>query len=169
MRKGNCVLEKHEGFYTLKGYARNEPEGLSPAMEDYLEMICRLCREAGVARVSELAQTLHVRPSSASKMVANLREAGYLSFERYGYIVPTARGEEMGRYLLQRHRVLHSFFCLLNGSEEELRQVEKIEHFIDRRTVENLARLTEKLLSEGWTAAVPEGADGGKKRDHIPQ
>ena len=31
-------MEKHEGFYTLKGYARNEPEGLSPAMEDYLEM-----------------------------------------------------------------------------------------------------------------------------------
>ena len=29
-------------FFTLTGYQRNEISDLSPAMEDYLEMICRL-------------------------------------------------------------------------------------------------------------------------------
>ncbi len=43
-----------------------------------------------------------------------------------------------GRYLLHRHRVLQDFFCTLNHTEDELELVEKIEHFINHRTVENM-------------------------------
>ena len=55
------------GFYTLKGYQLIESDELTPAMQDYLEMIYRLSAESSIVRVSTLAAELHVRPSSASK------------------------------------------------------------------------------------------------------
>ena len=135
------------GFYTMKGYQLNETGTLTASMEDYLEMICRLAQKSGVVRINELAAELHVKPSSASKMVYHLLEAGFLDFQKYGYIVPTGLGKQTGDYLLYRHEVLHRFLCLLNHSENELEQVEKIEHFLNKNTIDHLAELTRKILS----------------------
>lgn len=60
----------------------------------------------------------------------------------------TDKGRKIGAYLLWRHRVLYDFLCMLNGTEDELEQVEKIEHFIDERTTANLAVLTKRLREE---------------------
>lgn len=134
--------DKEEGgFYTLKGYERSGSGELTSSMEDYLEMICRMEADGHQVRVSLLASSLHVRPSSASKMLDNLRSAGYIDFRKYGTIMVTDKGREEGSYLLHRHRVLHDFFCALNHTDSELEQVEKIEHFINRRTVENLEKI----------------------------
>lgn len=132
-------------FYTLKGYQLQSAGDITEAMEDYLEMICRHIQENGYIRIHFLAEKLHVRPSSASKMVGKLREMGLVDFEKYGLIIPTEKGSSIGRYLLWRHEVLHRFFCLLNHTECELEQVEKVEHFMSRETVENLDRLTSYL------------------------
>ncbi len=137
-----------EEFYTLKGYQVNTQTELTPAMEDYLEMICRLLQQSRVVRIGELAQRLHVKPSSATKMIQQLKLAGYVDSEKYGYIMLTRKGHEEGEYLLYRHRVLQRFLCVLNGSKDELEQVEKIEHFINRATIKNLDALTERLEAE---------------------
>ena len=141
-------MDESRDFYTLKGYQNNWGGGLTPAMEDYLEMICRLMKQSTVVRPGELAAKLHVRPSSASKMIQQLGLAGYIRAERYGYISLTEKGKEAGNYLLYRHGVLHRFLCALNQSEQEPEQVEKIEHFLNRTTIENLDRLTQRLESE---------------------
>ena len=136
-----------EEFYTLQEYTHLTEDGLTAAMEDYLEMICREARESGTgcARVNELAERLHVRPSSASKMAAKLSGQGLLRYERYGVLYPTAEGWSVGQYLLRRHEILLRFFRALNGGEDQLRRVEPVEHFLDRETVENLRRLTERM------------------------
>ncbi len=138
------IMNEKGDFYTLRGYRRQHKSDLTEAMEDYLEMLCRLL-PAGAVRVGELAGLLHVRPSSVSKMVANLARAGYLRAGCYGEIALTEKGGETGRYLLVRHETVHRFLCLLNGTDCELEQAEKIEHFLDRRTVDNLRRLTERF------------------------
>lgn len=132
-------------FHTFKGYQANEKGDITPAMEDYLEMICRLLKTRDVVRIGELAQMLNVKPSSVSKMIQQLAAAGYVEFEKYSYVRLTERGCIEGEYLLYRHEIIHSFLCLLNESETELEQVERIEHFLNRKTVLNLAALTEKL------------------------
>ncbi|MBU3875778.1 MarR family transcriptional regulator [Faecalicatena sp. AGMB00832] len=134
-------------FYTQKGYELHNTDDLTASMEDYLEMICRMLKQQDIVRIQELSERLHVKPSSASKMVNALKERGYLSFEKYGYLTVTPKGREAGNYLLYRHNVLHEFLCLLNDSENELEQVEKIEHFIDRRTIEHLQALLDELNS----------------------
>ena len=78
-------------------------------------------------------------------MVRTLRDSGYLKFHSYGYIGITEKGQIEGDYLLYRHKVLHSFLCMLNGTDNELEQVEKIEHFINRNTVDNIQKLMKQI------------------------
>lgn len=132
-------------FYTQKGYQMRSHQALTGAMEDYLEMICRQARTEGYVRINFLAGRLNVRPSSASKMVYQLRDLGLVAFEKYGLITPTDRGWEIGRYLLYRHDVLHRFFCMVNGSDDELEQVEQVEHYLNEDTVRNLERMMDRL------------------------
>jgi len=126
-------------FYTLKGYSSmKEEEALTTAMEDYLEMIYRLYFNEESIRVKRLAEVLHVKPSSVSKMTNILKDSGYIEFEKYSQIWLTEKGKTMGEYLLYRHEILHQFFCCINNSDNELTLVEKIEHFINRETVDNI-------------------------------
>lgn len=141
-------MTKVNGFYTLKGYQMNEGAELTTAMEDYLEMICRTSLESGIVRVSDLSKMLNVKPSSATKMVQHLKELGYVNSEKYGQIELTEVGASAGKYLLYRHDVISRFLCILNQSENELEQVEKIEHFLNRKTVENISKLTQRLEAE---------------------
>lgn len=132
-------------FYTQKGYELNCHEDLTASMEDYLEMICRMLQKSSIVRIQALSEQLHVKPSSASKMVNTLKEKGYITFEKYGYLTATDKGMKAGSYLLHRHDILHRFLCLLNSTEDELEQVEKIEHYINKETVTNLEKLIASL------------------------
>lgn len=86
------MVTDKDGFYTMKGYERSASDEMTSSMEDYLEMVCRMEEEGEPIRVSSLAASLHVRPSSASKMLDNLKKAGYIDFKKYGSIMVTERG-----------------------------------------------------------------------------
>ncbi|MBE6905355.1 metal-dependent transcriptional regulator [Marasmitruncus massiliensis] len=131
-------------FHTQKGYELAAKAGITAAMEDYLEMICRLSEKNGYTRIHILSQCLNVKPSSASKMVDNLRTLSLVRSEKYGCITPTESGLAAGNYLLYRHNLLNRFLCRINGSDDELEQVERIEHFIDERTICNIARFLDE-------------------------
>lgn len=139
------ILDNTSNFYTLKGYQLMDDSVMTYSMEDYLEMICRMNQTQKIVRIRELADNLNVRPSSASKMANNLKIAGLVYFEKYGYIRPTAKGAAVGRYLLYRHDVLNEFLCLVNNSKDETEQVEKIEHFLDITTVYNIKKLVDDI------------------------
>lgn len=49
-------MQEKDGFYTLKGYQTNETAELTTAMEDYLEMICRLLQDRESVRVGDLSR-----------------------------------------------------------------------------------------------------------------
>lgn len=141
-------MHKSSDYYTFKGYQNISKNELTATMEDYLEMIYRLLKVQESVRVNELAHNLNVKPSSVTKIVQNLNQLGYLSAEKYGSIQLTEKGNEHGTYLLHRHQVLEQFLCTLNHTENELEQVEKLEHFFNQATIENLERLTKKMQSK---------------------
>lgn len=141
-------MNDENGFHTLKCYQMPDNTLFTASMEDYLEMIFRTMKTQEVVRINMLAEKLQVRPSSASKMVNHLKTMGFVIFEKYGYIKLTEQGQKAGEYLLFRHDVLNEFLCLINNTKSELEQVEKIEHFLDKRTVENIKRITEVIRSD---------------------
>lgn len=64
-------MNQSDGFYTMKGYRLQSGSKMTSAMEDYLEIITRLSGQGGSVRVSELSRLLHVKASSATKMVSS--------------------------------------------------------------------------------------------------
>lgn len=138
------MMENANRYYTLKGYSLLENTQITTAMEDYLEMLCRLEQDSSPLRISHIAELLHVRPSSASKMIGNLKSCGLVDYKKYGIIMLTQKGRSLGGYFLFRHETLHRFFCYINHSDNELEQVEKVEHFIDRRTVFHIEEFLNK-------------------------
>ena len=138
-------MPENSGFYTLKGYSLIEGKAITSSMEDYLEMIYRIHAAGETVRIGAVSEMLHVKPSSASKMVENLKSQGLVSAKKYGNIILTNEGIELGKYLVFRHDTIHRLLCYINQTENELEQVEKIEHFINPGTVENINRLLDKL------------------------
>jgi DtxR family Mn-dependent transcriptional regulator len=136
--------KKKSNFRTVRGYQLlNQREGqLTPAMEDYLEMVYRLCIENDYARVGQLAELLNVKASSASKMVLKLSTLGYLKNDRYEIIQLTESGQNTGKYLLKRHETVEAFLTLIQ-SPDPLAETELIEHSLSASTIANLSILME--------------------------
>jgi len=139
-------MPENEKFYTFKGYSLLDDSAITASMEDYLEMIYRIHSNKEVVRVGVLANNLNIKPSSATKMMVNLKNQGLISTEKYGCIKMTQAGKELGEYLIFRHNILNNFLCYINQSDNELEQVEKIEHFINKNTIFNIEKLLEKLV-----------------------
>ncbi|MCL2873901.1 MAG: metal-dependent transcriptional regulator [Defluviitaleaceae bacterium] len=145
-------MPENTKYYTLKGYAMMEDNVITASMEDYLEMIYRIHSSGEPVRISTLAVSLNVKPSSATKMVANLKKHNLVSSERYGYIKLTDEGNELGRYLIFRHDTIHKLLCYINNSQNELEQVEKIEHFFNPETIMNIKKLLDRLRYQKFTS-----------------
>ena len=115
----------------------------TPSMEDYLEKIYELIVGKGYARVSDIAVALSLQPSSVTKMVQKLADAGYIHYERYRGLALTPAGEALGEAMKDRHAMLETFLRIIGVPEETLkRDVEGIEHHCSPATVEALRDLT---------------------------
>lgn len=118
----------------------------TPSMEDYVEKIYELIQSKGYARVSDIAQELNLQPSSVTKMVQKLAEAGYIHYERYRGLVLTPAGELLGEQMKDRHAMLTEFLRTIGVPEEEIEvDVEGIEHHVSPSTVRCIQDLTSFL------------------------
>lgn len=116
----------------------------TPSMEDYLEKIFELIRRKGYARVSDIAEQLGLQPSSVTKMVQKLAEAGYINYERYRGLVLTDAGTALGEQLQARHRMLAEFLRLLDVPEATIQHdVEGIEHHVSPVTLDRMHELVD--------------------------
>lgn len=130
-------MDKSKEFHTVRGYQllAQENKLLTSAMEDYLEMIYRNVLFEGYMRVSNLSQLLNVKPSSATKMVQKLAKLGLLKYERYGVILMTDKGSELGAFLLKRHDTIESFLKIIGIKNNVLIETELIEHNVSPETL----------------------------------
>lgn len=143
-------MKKH--FHTVRGYQLLEQKKkvLTSSMEDYLEMIYRASLQDGYIRITTLSRFLNVQASSASKMVQKLTALGLLDYKKYGIIFLTESGQEMGRYLLERHNIVEKFLKFLGVGENLLVETELIEHNISVHTLRLLSLFTEFLAENPY-------------------
>jgi DtxR family Mn-dependent transcriptional regulator len=135
-------------YRTVRGYQlANRQEGqLTSALEDYMEMTYRLCEENGYARIGQLSDILHVKPSSVSRMIMRLAELGLVKYDRYGIIQMTDSGRDLGEYLIHRHEVVEHLLTLI-GCTNTLEETELIEHSLYPDTVHKLKTLLDFFKS----------------------
>jgi DtxR family transcriptional regulator, Mn-dependent transcriptional regulator len=130
----------NDRFYTVRGYElqKYDKNILTPALEDYLEMIYRDSLNKPYIRINILAQLLNVKDSSASKMVKKLGELGLVNYEKYGVVTLTDKGKQVGEYLLNRHNTIEKFLLFIGCNKDSLIQTELIEHIITDDAVKNI-------------------------------
>lgn len=140
---------------------------LTESMEDYLEMIYRLAQAKGYVRAVDLAETLGVQPSSVTRMIQKLHDAGLLRYEKYRNIALTERGYAIGHFLVWRDEQLKRFLTLLKANIGVEEQVEGIEHYITPNTmclIRNLTRYfseyPERLSELEQLQKAPQYPDG---------
>jgi Mn-dependent DtxR family transcriptional regulator len=131
-------MEEMQKFHTVRGYQLLEQTRklLTPSMEDYLEMIYRKETMEGYLRINTLSELLNVSAPSVTRMVQKMDKLGLVDYKRYGMILLTDNGKEIGKFLLLRHNIIEAFmknFCL---KESLLVETELIEHSISVTTLQ---------------------------------
>lgn len=134
------MMEETSKFHTVRGYQllQQNKKLLTPAMEDYLEMIYRNSLEEGYMRINTLSEFLNVAAPSATKMVQKLNMAGMLNYKKYGIIFLTENGREIGKFLLQRHNIIEIFLKNLGVKDDLLTETELIEHNVSAATLQKI-------------------------------
>lgn len=114
----------------------------TPSMEDYIEQIYILIESKGYARVSDLAETLTVHPSSVTKMVQKLDKEDYVNYEKYRGFVLTSKGKNIGERLVFRHELLEQFLEVIGVDKDKIyNDVEGIEHHLSWNAIDRIGEL----------------------------
>jgi len=114
---------------------------LTESMEDYLEMFFRIVSKQGYIRPVDLSNAINVKPSSVTRMVQKLDEAGFIKYEKYRNIALTEKGLIYGRFLVWRDEKLKEFFRLSKENVKVEEQVEGVEHYITPATMRFIRKL----------------------------
>ena len=82
---------------------------MSPALENYLEIIFRLEMREGVARAGAIAEAAGVSRSTVTSTLKVLKDMGFVNYEPYSLIHLTEQGLVIGRDVAHRHFVFQEF------------------------------------------------------------
>lgn len=117
---------------------------LQESGEMYLETILSLSRRQNRVRSIDVAEALCVTKPSVSRAVGLLKQGGYLTTDRDGYLFLTEEGRDVAERTLERHHVLTEFFLSLGVSQEVAdSDACKIEHDISDESFEAIKRRVE--------------------------
>ncbi len=114
---------------------------LSPSLEDYLEEIYRLSLTNDVVRVGDVALCLDVAMPYVSDAIRRLSRKNYLTYKRNKEVVLTERGCILGKFLVERNKVLQEFLKMLDSDCDIPEETEVMEHYLTLpviRAIENL-------------------------------
>ena len=103
--------------------------------EDYLETILMLTQRMGRVRSIDVVNELGYTKASVSIAMKKLRENGYITMDRVGFITLTDSGMAIAASMLDRHHTLTRFLITL-GVDPKVAEEDacKIEHDISDET-----------------------------------
>ena len=109
----------------------NEKIKISKKIEEYIEVIMDLEDMDSVARTTEIAKKLNVKPASVTEMLNKLQDMGLVKYQQYKGAKLSRTGRNIGESLLRKHRLMANFLILM-GVDEELANADacQIEHHI---------------------------------------
>lgn len=119
------------------------PEILSPSLEDYLEEIYRFSLTNHAVRVSDIASCLDVTMPSVNNAIRKLNSENYLIYKKYKELVLTEKGRRVGKYLVERNKILQDFLRVINSNCDIKKEAEAMEHYLTLPTI----RAIENLLA----------------------
>lgn len=121
---------------------------LQESGEMYLEAIYTLINERQNVRSIDICEYMGFSKPSVSRAVGLLKNGGFITVDKDGYITLTEVGHEVGEKIYQRHLILTKFFVWLGVNEETAAEDAcKIEHDISDESFEAIKRVMERHQS----------------------
>jgi DtxR family Mn-dependent transcriptional regulator len=119
---------------------------ITPSKENYLKVMLELSSEEGI-RSTDIASALGISKASVSSMMNVLREAGYVTKEKYGAVTLTENGRNMAADIKRRYELLKRFLHNVLGVEAAIAAEDacRLEHLISPETADQIDRQLEKL------------------------
>ncbi|MCI8484471.1 MAG: metal-dependent transcriptional regulator [Lachnospiraceae bacterium] len=116
--------------------------------ENYLETILILGQRLPVVRSIDVAVELGFKKSSVSVAMKNLREKGYITVSKAGYISFTESGKEIADMIYERHNFLSGWLISL-GVDEKIAAEDacRMEHVISRESFAAIKKAVEHDFS----------------------
>lgn len=111
---------------------------LTPSMEDYLKKVYILAGGTRYARVKDIASSLHVLPSSVTRMIQKLDDEGYGIYRRYHGFKLTEKGGDIAKDLIKKQQLIECFLYSIGVSENIDQEVSDIEHVISPHTLTHI-------------------------------
>lgn len=118
----------------------NTEEGLelTPKKVEYLKY---LAGHGGTARTTRMATDFGVDPSTITKTIGELADAGYLLHTPYRGVALTEEGNRYAAFLIKRHRILSLIFVRNGLSDDDAcREVSRFESYISRSAIDTMCR-----------------------------
>ncbi len=118
----------------------------TPSKENYLKVMLELSSEEGI-RSTDIASALGISKASVSSMMNVLREAGYVTKEKYGAVSLTENGRKAAADIKRRYELLKKFLHDILGVEAAIAAEDacRMEHLISPETADQIDRQLEKL------------------------
>ena len=129
--------------------------------EEYLEEIRRSEEEGQECTTTSLAKKLKISPASVSEMLKKLKAKGYIQYDAYGDVKLTDYGRDIGRNVLDKHRIAEEFLLMLGLNENEIHEEAcKLEHALSDRVFEALSEFLKNSDKIMPLSALKEGERG---------
>ena len=107
--------------------------------ENYLEAILMVKEEKGAVRSIDIVRHMDFSKPSVSRAMSLLRENGYITMDREGYIELTPSGYEIASRIYERHRLLTQWLIRLGVSPQVAADAAcRLEHDMSAETFQKL-------------------------------
>ena len=107
--------------------------------ENYLETILMLQKRLGEVRSIDIVHHLEFSKPSVSRAMSLLRENGYITMDKEGYIELTEAGHEIAARIYERHQLFTQWLIRLGVSPEvAAADACRIEHDVSDETFQKL-------------------------------
>lgn len=119
---------------------------IQQSAEDYLETILILSQRKPMIRSIDIVNELGYSKPSVSVAMKNLRENGYITMDREGYIRLEQSGREIAETIYERHTMLKELLVSLGVPKETAAEDAcKMEHVISRESFEAIKKHADEL------------------------
>jgi Mn-dependent DtxR family transcriptional regulator len=109
---------------------------LQESGEMYLETILVLSKKLGNVRSLDVAEELGYSKPSVSRAVGLLKNGGFITVDKNGFLCLTALGHEVAESIYERHTIITKVLIKLGVNEDvAINDACKIEHVISDETL----------------------------------
>ena len=118
---------------------------LKESGEMYLESIYVLCKSQPSVRSIDVAEYMNFSKPSVSRAVGLLKNGGFITSDKDGFLYLTEIGKEIAEQIFERHNILTDYLVSIGVNRETASQDAcKMEHSISDASFDAIQKLVEK-------------------------